>query len=1570
MTAKKVEKRIKEADGHRVVVRLFETTESAMDMGEPPTIKRYDSGISMEPSPEELEEVYNRYMDFGVDELRDVQSKLHEVSETTNLTEEEAVNGKKIVKKVNAAEASDGHRRRITYDIVTPESAEQGDVFDREEGITVVDKTVEYLLDNGATMPSSSSFSPGNWYSSEGDTDMQTGGNTTRSFHLIGYSPEEEEAVYNRITDQGVSETRASKMLGKVATNIKKLMSRISALPGKQTDSSQDTRTVPQPFKGTVLYISSDPSRWPKNATKKDFERFAKLFAQKFPGLKAVVGPKADACTGPRAEEVKAAANAVWGKSIKAVYGDSDVDESSEETKYTGVITDVTNEGTIFVLHVDDESGVPHAVYMDHRMAQQLYEAEGELVGRDVTVTESRFGESFVKFNDPGEDFMATAGIEDDYPRPTKRPPGGPRPLPVTAAEGEPGWDPEEEEYTQCPTCEGPGVLMGQLGRRKHFRCQNCGMDFSTENPDWGSGNISNRSKSLTEEADAGELGDTDLMGINASRRTADEMLRPGRYVDLLKRGQDLVLRLTDEGREFLQEHIESEEDTTPEAPSSMDDDAWRGEHASTDIQWDTVPNTLLYDLLEDHLGNGWDLLSDEDLGDIGALTSAPVLTSDVLRNDDDGHITEIGDVYWFPNYAVTDEVGELYKTGEVVFDKAPSSEPEDGRTVESSRRNAKGAEWEGENDKHKGELHKYFGIPEGKHIPTAMLKKEMARLHKEREDMGHLTKKDLHVFHMVDAALKRRHAKASQRTAATWTPWGRSQTQKKIAPGIMEYSTAGHGGFAVADTVAMQMPEPLRSIGFRSAGRWWFEEDVDWVAVPLAFPQYFDEKTLQAAEKSLKNWNPEAWEAWKGEELSLEESSKKRERKFYENYANDYVVTTAWGSWAKWVPEGMVGVYATIGGTRKNPEYSKGKYFLIPKEDYNTENFVVDPSKYEEVSDPDSFTSEASQSHGGSLRARAAGRTGADKWQQDADNGMQVLHVDPEDDVTLVIDEDPFEDREASRRKAFTVRRGDKQFETKALQTLKKLYAICSPQDKEVGVYAIAFYWNLPFKTLSNPFGKGNGFWKNRWTEDRSRDEKIGLFTSEFLYPIQTKVSVALEDGDTDWLVEEVVTPIDQEYDDLEEAFLHSREASLSTQEKNTINECLRTLQEARKNASTEEERKRIEKNIEALHALAFSMEHRSTKAGSKHKADISEELSKRCNEIYAQLMMLEYNCDLSSEQKELMHNALRLISELQSDLTWAGPEMFPRTASTQVPVTRRVAVKSSTGAFNMDFGVLAPPDQVDELMSQASERLSKKLDEVKREHPSDYIPVITEHWEAILSEVAVEMGGRFDHNEDGIPRINLSKGSEQNTEEDRGFGGPEGTGGINDGHNWMSDNMPPLVARRVAMKIANADLKRSFSVLSSPETNAAHMQEVQKALVVKLETIKAANPKGWADEIESRWELLCDEVAGTLNAKIDFDKEGDPRFNFSGHTLQGSNSNLEGVNSELLSILKELVDDLSEAIHNWSEDEEKDGWDPIEEKDFDSLARARALISKIEKESSPGEETPSRRVTRLRHD
>jgi hypothetical protein len=100
------------------------------------------------------------------------------------------------------------------YETYTPEDVEAGeasdrgelddvaielDEFDIEEGLTVVDLAVKYLTDSGAYEPSSMPFSVGTWYNTEAREDYRTGDNTTESYHLKGFSPDDEKQIYKLV---------------------------------------------------------------------------------------------------------------------------------------------------------------------------------------------------------------------------------------------------------------------------------------------------------------------------------------------------------------------------------------------------------------------------------------------------------------------------------------------------------------------------------------------------------------------------------------------------------------------------------------------------------------------------------------------------------------------------------------------------------------------------------------------------------------------------------------------------------------------------------------------------------------------------------------------------------------------------------------------------------------------------------------------------------------------------------------------------------------------------------------------------------------------------------------------------------------------------------------------------------------------------------------------------------------------------------------------------------------------------------------------------------------------------
>lgn len=115
--------------------------------------------------------------------------------------------------------------------------------------------------------------------------------------------------------------------------------------------------------------------------------------------------------------------------------------------------------------------------------------------------------------------------------------------------------------------------------------------------------------------------------------------LERGFYVDLEKAGDgNLHIRLNRNGRRHFQIIREEQDRLGTEA--------------------------ALHVLLEDHFGNGWEMVPPKDLH---ALTAAPILSDEIVR-DDEGRIIEVGCVYWYPDYQIRDEIEELRLRLELVF--------------------------------------------------------------------------------------------------------------------------------------------------------------------------------------------------------------------------------------------------------------------------------------------------------------------------------------------------------------------------------------------------------------------------------------------------------------------------------------------------------------------------------------------------------------------------------------------------------------------------------------------------------------------------------------------------------------------------------------------------------------------------------------------------------------------------------------------------------------------------------------------------------------------------------------
>jgi hypothetical protein len=112
---------------------------------------------------------------------------------------------------------ADVPRILTTYEVVTEDSAKQGDFercgwkdeeghectpdvnADEDEPETVVSNAVQFLRDHYVCHASSYPFSVGTWYESEPEQDYQERSDTTHAYHLHGFTPEQEEEIYNQL---------------------------------------------------------------------------------------------------------------------------------------------------------------------------------------------------------------------------------------------------------------------------------------------------------------------------------------------------------------------------------------------------------------------------------------------------------------------------------------------------------------------------------------------------------------------------------------------------------------------------------------------------------------------------------------------------------------------------------------------------------------------------------------------------------------------------------------------------------------------------------------------------------------------------------------------------------------------------------------------------------------------------------------------------------------------------------------------------------------------------------------------------------------------------------------------------------------------------------------------------------------------------------------------------------------------------------------------------------------------------------------------------------------------------
>lgn len=171
-------------------------------------------------------------------------------------------------------------------------------------------------------------------------------------------------------------------------------------------------------------------------------------------------------------------------------------------------------------------------------------------------------------------------------------------------------------------------------------------------------------------------------------------------------------------------------------------------------------------------------------------------------------------------------------------------------------------------------------------------------------------------------------------------TPWGWPDHAVRYAEGIICYSTPGHGGFHVDAERLAVMPVALRNEGG------WYEEDCEWAKVVTAFPDLFTDYERDHAGRTLRDWNPDAWEAVNGRTLDSSESFVRDRQHFKAEHANDWVVISASRSGAH---PGQVECVATLAGKRGNVP---AREFLVPSDEYSVgrHGFVIDEQRHPKI--------------------------------------------------------------------------------------------------------------------------------------------------------------------------------------------------------------------------------------------------------------------------------------------------------------------------------------------------------------------------------------------------------------------------------------------------------------------------------------------------------------------------------------------------------------------------------------------------------------------------------------------
>ena len=88
-------------------------------------------------------------------------------------------------------------------------------------------------------------------------------------------------------------------------------------------------------------------------------------------------------------------------------------------------------------------------------------------------------------------------------------------------------------------------------------------------------------------------------------------------------------------------------------------------------------------------------------------------------------------------------------------------------------------------------------------------------------------------------------------------TIWGEIQTSHRLADGVVDVTTASHGGIIVDKKIADNFlsKEAIQVADYEN-GHYFFEEDCDWAVFAFENPTIVPQNWLQYIEDCLNRWN------------------------------------------------------------------------------------------------------------------------------------------------------------------------------------------------------------------------------------------------------------------------------------------------------------------------------------------------------------------------------------------------------------------------------------------------------------------------------------------------------------------------------------------------------------------------------------------------------------------------------------------------------------------------------------------------------------------------------------------